>query len=65
MVLRSEDIPSLLEIPPGCPFHPRCPFFVEGVCDTQRPVLEKVPGGRQYAACTPLIRGQELKLYGS
>lgn len=65
MVLRSEDIPSLLEIPSGCAFHPRCPFFVEGVCDTGLPALEKVPDGSQYAACTPLTRGQELRLHGS
>ena len=30
MILRSEDIPSLTEIPPGCAFHPRCPFYVPG-----------------------------------
>jgi oligopeptide/dipeptide ABC transporter ATP-binding protein len=65
MALRSEDIPSLLEIPPGCAFHPRCPFFVEGLCDARRPVLERVPGGRQLAACTPLTQGQALRLHGT
>ncbi|MEZ4581778.1 MAG: hypothetical protein R3A10_09110 [Caldilineaceae bacterium] len=38
--LRSAEIPSLLNLPPGCTFHPRCPYFVPGECDTQRPSLE-------------------------
>jgi peptide/nickel transport system ATP-binding protein len=31
------DIPSPLERPPGCPFHPRCPDFKPGVCDAAMP----------------------------
>ncbi|MBI4729667.1 MAG: ABC transporter ATP-binding protein [Acidobacteria bacterium] len=31
--------PSLLHVPPGCPFHPRCGFRFEG-CDRERPDLE-------------------------
>ncbi len=30
-------IPSLKEMPPGCPFHPRCPFAVPGRCDIGTP----------------------------
>jgi oligopeptide/dipeptide ABC transporter ATP-binding protein len=45
--LRGAEIPSLLNLPPGCTFHPRCPFFVPGQCDTQRPPLEALQvGGR-------------------
>ncbi len=65
MQLRSEDIPSLLEVPPGCAFHPRCPFFVDGVCNTDLPVLEPAPEGRQTVACTPLTRGMGLRAHGS
>jgi peptide/nickel transport system ATP-binding protein len=65
MQLRSEDIPSLLEVPPGCAFHPRCPFFVDGVCNTGLPVLESAPEGRQTVACTPLTRGMGLRLHES
>lgn len=65
MVLRSEDIPSLTRIPRGCAFHPRCPFFVPGVCDTKVPTLERVDGGSQLVACTPLTQGQALRAYGS
>lgn len=45
--LRGAEIPSLLNLPPGCTFHPRCPFFVPGQRDTQRPPLETLQvGGR-------------------
>ncbi|MHB8627271.1 MAG: oligopeptide/dipeptide ABC transporter ATP-binding protein [Aggregatilineales bacterium] len=37
--LRSQDIPSLTQMPSGCAFHPRCPLFVPGVCDVVRPDL--------------------------
>ena len=30
--------PSLIHLPPGCPFHPRCPHRFEP-CDTERPPL--------------------------
>ncbi|RZQ63454.1 ABC transporter ATP-binding protein [Amycolatopsis suaedae] len=41
--------PSLLNVPPGCPFHPRCPR-AEDVCSDQRPELARLDGG-QYSAC--------------
>ena len=43
--LRSADIPSLLHLPPGCTFHPRCPYAVVGQCDTQVPALEHIVEG--------------------
>ncbi|MDQ4142743.1 MAG: ABC transporter ATP-binding protein [Actinomycetota bacterium] len=36
--------PSLINIPPGCPFHPRCPHRFEP-CDTDRPDLIDRGGG--------------------
>lgn len=47
--LRSADIPSLLNLPPGCTFHPRCPYYVSGVCDTDPPALEAIPEGGRVA----------------
>ena len=45
------SVPSLTEIPPGCPFHPRCPHFKPGLCDVGgRPPLEDIGSGR-VAAC--------------
>ncbi|MFO7822212.1 MAG: ABC transporter ATP-binding protein [Lentisphaeria bacterium] len=45
------NIPSVTELPSGCPFHPRCPFAEKGRCDTgDRPPLEEV-GPDHTAAC--------------
>ena len=56
--LRSADIPSLLALPTGCTFHPRCPYFVPDVCDTAVPPLVAVPGGGR-AAC-PVINTESV-----
>lgn len=48
--LRSLDVPSLLNPPKGCLFHPRCPLFMEGLCDGVRPKLIEVEK-RHYVAC--------------
>ncbi len=61
--LRSEDIPSLTELPPGCSFHPRCPWFVPGTCDTAVPSLGRAPETSTEVACTPLISQKGLELY--
>jgi peptide/nickel transport system ATP-binding protein len=66
--LRSEDIPRLTELPPGCSFHPRCPWYVEGVCDEHVPELAAVPtldNPAHWVACIPLTEGAELVLYES
>ena len=49
--LRSPDIPSLLNLPAGCPFHPRCPMYEEGLCDTDRPAEDAVSLDGHLAAC--------------
>jgi len=36
--------PSLLRLPSGCPFHPRCPDVLD-VCLSERPALAPVAGG--------------------
>ena len=43
------EIPSPLEPPPGCHFHPRCPEAF-GPCNQQRPALQVLDKGHQ-AAC--------------
>ncbi|MGH8903877.1 MAG: ABC transporter ATP-binding protein, partial [Egibacteraceae bacterium] len=40
--------PSLMRIPSGCAFHPRCPY-ARGVCVTDRPPLHDVEPGRRSA----------------
>lgn len=65
MQLRSEDIPSLTAIPSGCAFHPRCPFYQPGICDTDVPALTSPPDYRQEIACTPLTQEGRLLTYES
>ncbi len=60
--LRGDDIPRLTDIPPGCAFHPRCPYFVPGMCDTVVPALDAAPGFDQQVACIPVQRGEALTL---
>ncbi|MDQ3865493.1 MAG: ABC transporter ATP-binding protein [Actinomycetota bacterium] len=36
--------PSLINVPPGCPFHPRCPHRF-APCDKERPAFEDRGGG--------------------
>jgi oligopeptide/dipeptide ABC transporter ATP-binding protein len=44
--------PSLVFVPPGCPFHPRCPFAkVPDPCATTRPELLATTGADHRAAC--------------
>jgi peptide/nickel transport system ATP-binding protein len=38
----SGQPPSLIRLPPGCSFHPRCPFATD-LCRRQEPLLELVP----------------------
>ncbi len=42
--------PSLVNPPSGCRFHPRCPHFMEGLCDVQEPP-HFVPEPRHEVAC--------------
>lgn len=60
MRLRSDAIPSLLAMPSGCAFHPRCPFHQDGVCDEAVPQLEHPADYAQQVACTPLQENAEL-----
>ena len=38
------EIPSPLNPPTGCTFHPRCPLFEDGLCDVEMPFLAQLPG---------------------
>ena len=60
MELRSAEIPSLLNLPPGCTFHPRCPYFVAGECDEAVPVLETIADGGTVAC--PVRKAESIEL---
>ncbi|MBI1296885.1 ATP-binding cassette domain-containing protein [bacterium] len=46
----SGSIPHPQNRPAGCPFHPRCPAFMPGVCDQKEPQLAVV-GANHTASC--------------
>jgi len=44
--------PSLLRLPAGCPFHPRCVEWIRGTCERHEPVLQPVDGeGDRAVSC--------------
>ncbi len=45
----SGSIPHPYNRPMGCPFHPRCPSFMPGVCDAYEPRLQPVEQGHDVA----------------
>jgi oligopeptide/dipeptide ABC transporter ATP-binding protein len=49
------SIPHPNARPPGCPFHPRCPDFMAGVCDQKEPKLANI--GENHAASCFLYPG--------
>ena len=55
--LRTAEVPSLLALPPGCTFHPRCPLAEPGLCDVQPPELLPLQGDTpRQVACHVAIR---------
>jgi peptide/nickel transport system ATP-binding protein len=43
-------VPHPYDRPSGCPFHPRCPEFMAGRCDTEEPTLRPV-GDKHAVSC--------------
>jgi oligopeptide/dipeptide ABC transporter ATP-binding protein len=48
------DVPSPLNAPGGCSFHPRCPRFHAGHCDLDTPHLAPVTSSHKVACHYPL-----------
>jgi peptide/nickel transport system ATP-binding protein len=47
-ILLAGDVPSPISPPPGCHFHPRCPFATER-CRAESPRLRTAGNGSQVA----------------
>ncbi len=43
------DVPSPLDPPTGCAFHPRCPIAEKGLCDREVPALRTIESGHEVA----------------
>jgi oligopeptide/dipeptide ABC transporter ATP-binding protein len=44
-------VPDPFDIPLGCPFHPRCPQCITGVCDREAPPYGALGAGDHWVAC--------------
>jgi oligopeptide transport system ATP-binding protein len=47
--LLTDEMPSPINVPPGCPFHPRCPIAVDR-CRVEVPLFREINPGH-WAAC--------------
>ena len=56
------EVPSPLNPPSGCRFHPRCPIAQKGICDTQDPRLRAAPEDSGHLAACHLRTGDYLEL---
>jgi oligopeptide/dipeptide ABC transporter ATP-binding protein len=57
-IVLEGDVPSPLNPPAACRFHPRCPRFVDGKCNVDPPELAPAPGNpeHEFACHFPLER---------
>jgi oligopeptide/dipeptide ABC transporter ATP-binding protein len=55
-IVLEGDVPSPMNPPSACRFHPRCPRFVEGHCDVEEPPLYSFGNGQVAACHYPLER---------
>ncbi|HUZ83035.1 MAG TPA: dipeptide ABC transporter ATP-binding protein [Gaiellaceae bacterium] len=55
-IVLSGDVPSPVNPPAACVFHPRCPRFHQGHCDVETPALRELEPGHEAACHYPLER---------
>jgi ABC-type dipeptide/oligopeptide/nickel transport system ATPase component len=55
-------VPSPLDPPPGCTFHPRCAIAVKGICDVDAPALRPVEADPGHEAACHLRTGDHTHL---
>jgi oligopeptide/dipeptide ABC transporter ATP-binding protein len=56
------EMPSPLDPPPGCRFHPRCPIAATGVCDVETPRLRPAGNDPAHLAACHLRTGDHQDL---
>jgi peptide/nickel transport system ATP-binding protein len=57
------DVPNQIDMPAGCPFHPRCPRYLGDICATQRPPWRETDDGKRIFCHIPLneLKGQQAE----
>ncbi len=51
-IILPGEVPSPIDPPKGCSFHPRCPFKIGEICEREVPRLKPTPGSRSHTtAC--------------
>ncbi len=50
-IILTGDVPSPVNPPSACRFHPRCPRYHEGTCDVDEPLLAPHGSSTHFAAC--------------
>jgi oligopeptide transport system ATP-binding protein len=55
-IVLEGDVPSPINPPTACRFHPRCPRFHAGTCDVDEPMLRSFGPGHEAACHFPLDR---------
>jgi oligopeptide/dipeptide ABC transporter ATP-binding protein len=55
-IILQGDVPSPINPPVGCHFHPRCSYAIKGLCDREEPVFKDYGSGH-LVACWLVDRG--------
>jgi oligopeptide/dipeptide ABC transporter ATP-binding protein len=55
-IVLGGDVPSPVDPPAACVFHPRCPRFQRGHCDVETPYLRAFEPGHEAACHYPVER---------
>jgi len=61
-IVLQGDVPSPLDPPSGCTFHPRCAVAIEGTCEVEAPSQRQVPGDAEHIAACHLVEEQPVSL---
>ncbi len=61
-VILQGDVPSPINSPPGCHFHPRCTIAQAGICDVEVPTLLPANGSDEHLAACHIRTGAHQDL---
>ncbi len=50
------DVPSQMDVPSGCPFHPRCPRYLGDICRDETPPWQEMDNGKRIFCHIPVAQ---------